>query len=311
MVADRKPQSQIPGDRPIACFGEAITDLICERNLMAGETADCYVPHPGGALANVAVAVARAGVSVALVGGVGDDRWGSWLGETLESEGVSTKWLARLERAETPVAVVEFGPDNEPSFRVYGEQIGPTMAATSGFLHEAVTGSSALIVGSNTMVGETEREVTRRAIELARDRGRPVLLDPNYRPNRWAKVETAIEFCRELTGVSDVIKLNRTEAELITGNSDLLTAARDLVTLGPALAVVTDGTGTVFTAGAIEEVHHPEQVPTVSPLGAGDAFMGGLAAGLARRGWDLELVGEVLPEAVGSAAAAVRGWGAQ
>ena len=39
------------------------------------------------------------------------------------------------------------------------------------------------------------------------------------------QLETAIEFCRELTGVSDVIKLNRTEAELITGNSDLLTAA--------------------------------------------------------------------------------------
>lgn len=311
MVTDRKPQSQISGERPIVCFGEAITDLICERNLMPGEAADCYVPHPGGALANVAVAVARAGVAVALVGGVGDDRWGSWLGETLESEGVSTEWLARLEGVETPVAVVEFGPDNEPSFRVYGEQIGPTMAATSGFLHEAITGSKALIVGSNTMVGETEREVTRRAIELARDRGRPVLLDPNFRPNRWTEVSTASEFCRELTGVANVIKLNRAEAELITGRADLLAAARELVALGPDLAVVTDGAGTVVTAGAIEAVHHPEPTRTVSPLGAGDAFMGGLAAGLARLGWDLERVVEVLPEAARSAAAVVSGWGAQ
>jgi len=311
MVATRQSQPASADERPIACLGEAITDLICERNLAPGEGPGPFVPHPGGALANVAVAVARAGCASALIGGVGGDGWGCWLGEVLEGEGVSTEWLATLDGADTPVALVEFGPDNEPSFQVYGEHIGPTMAAASPHLEGAVAGSQAVVLGSNTMVGETEREVTRRAVDLTRAAGLPLLLDPNFRPNRWPGEDPARAYCRELAAVATVVKLNRGEAELITGHADPGEAAAALVDLGPELVVVTDGEGAILTAGAAEASHRPEPGETVSPLGAGDAFMGGLAAGLARRGWDLARVGEVLPEAANAAARVCRGWGAQ
>jgi len=307
----RQPQQPSSDGRPIACLGEAIVDLICERNLAEGETPESFTPWAGGALANVAVSIARSGSPAALVGGVGGDGWGDWLARTLEEEGVSTEWLAVLDGADTPVALVEFGPDNEPSFQVYGEHIGPTMAATSGFLEQAVAGSQALVVGSNTMVGETEREVTRRAIELARGAGLPVLLDPNHRPNRWRSEEPARELSRELAAAATVVKLNRAEAELITGIPEPLDAARELVALGPRLVVVTDGKGKVVSAGAAEACHRPQVVEAVSPLGAGDAFMGGLAAGLARLDWDLSRAGEVLPEAAAIAASVCGRWGAQ
>jgi fructokinase len=310
---DLELQAQDPPveGRPIVCLGEALVDLICERNLAKGEAPGPFVPWPGGALANVAVAIARCGSPAALAGGVGDDGWGRWLARGLEEEGVSTKWLTTLEGADTPVALVEFGPDNEPTFQVYGEHIGPTMAATSGFLDRAVTDSQALVVGSNTMVGETEREVTRRAVDLARSAGLPVLLDPNHRPNRWRGESPAREFCRELSAAATVVKLNRSEAELITGIDDPLDAGRAIVDLGPELVVVTDGEGRMMTAGAVEATHQPLPAETVSPLGAGDAFMGGLAAGLARLGWDLGRAGEVLPEAAERAAAVCASWGAQ
>lgn len=311
MEAEPQPQEP-PGDgRPIACLGEAIVDLICERNLAEGEAPGSFVPWAGGALANVAVAIARSGSPAALVGGVGGDGWGGWLAQGLERERVSTEWLATLEGVDTPVALVEFGPDNEPSFQVYGEHIGPTMAATSGFLEMAIAASQALVVGSNTMVGETEREVTRRAIELAGTAGLPVLLDPNHRPNRWRSDDPARELSRELAAAATVVKLNRAEAELITGIGEPLRAARELVALGPRLVVVTDGEGEVVTAGAAEARHRPQVVETVSPLGAGDAFMGGLAAGLAGLGWDLSRVDEVLPEAAAAAASVCGRWGAQ
>ena len=58
----------------ILCLGEAIADLICERELEAPEVGRQLRPRtPGGALANVAVAIARAGGDAALLGGVGDD----------------------------------------------------------------------------------------------------------------------------------------------------------------------------------------------------------------------------------------------
>ncbi len=311
MEASRDHQDQAPDRRPIACLGEAIVDLICERNLADGEAPGSFVPWPGGALANVSVAIARCGMPSALVGGVGADGWGRWLARGLAGQGVETRWLATLEGADTPVALIEFGPDNEPAFQVYGEHIGPTMAATSGFLKEAVAASRAVVIGSNTMVGDTEREVTRRAVDLARDFGLPVLLDPNYRPNRWTSEHPAREFCMELAGLSTVVKLNLAEAELLTGIADPLAAANELVSSGPELVVVTTGEGEIITAGASRAAHVPVPAETVSPLGAGDAFMGGLAAGLARRDWDLERVDEVLPEAASVAAEVCSRWGAQ
>lgn len=297
--------------RPILCLGEAIVDLICEKPLPAGQAPDRLVPYPGGALANVAVAAARAGAPAALAGGVGTDQWGDWLARLLEEEGVSTDWLARLEHADTPLGIVTLDAHGEPTFQIYGEHIGPTMAAAGEHLAEAVASSSGLVIGSNTMVGTVEREVTRRAVELSVALDRPVLFDPNFRPNRWRDRSQAVTWCRELVRGSRVVKCNRFEAELLTGESDALAAARLLVADGPGLAVVTDGDRNVVTAGAVEAAWRPVPAEVVSPLGAGDAFMGAFAAGLLELDWDLERAGETLERSARAAAEVCAHLGAQ
>lgn len=296
---------------PILCLGEVIADLICDRPFAAGEAPDRLVPYPGGALANVAVAVARAGFPAALAGGVGTDVWGEWLARRLEEAGVSTRWLARLERVDTPVGIALLDQGGEPAFQIYGEHIGATMSAAADHLPGAVAAAEALVVGSNTMVGPVEREVTRRAVELTTARGRPILFDPNFRPNRWQDPEPPRAYCIELARSANVIKCNRSEAELMTGEADPLAAARRLATGSTGLVVVTDGKGPVLTAGAVEAGHRPEPVEVVSPLGAGDAFMGTLAAGLASLDWDLARADELLPAAASAAGRACTRLGAQ
>ncbi len=300
--------------RPILSLGEAIVDLICERNLEPGEAPDSFRPHHGGAPANVAAAIARGGMPAALLGGVGRDSWGDWLVQGLESGGVETDWIARIDDANTPLAIALFDSAGEPSFQVYGEHVGPVMTAASAFLEAAVGGCQALIVGSNTMVGEAEREVTREAVSMAVERDIPVLLDPNHRPTRWEQEQTAVGFGLELAGAAAVLKCNLAEAHLLTGISDQRGAAEALAGLGPQLVVVTDGPAEVVTAGAATGSFAPEPVSAqdlVSPLGAGDAFMGSLAAGLARLDWDLDRVADVLPAACEDAAACCRSWGAR
>lgn len=297
--------------RPILCLGEAIVDLICEKPLPPGRAPDRLMPYPGGALANVAVAAARAGAPAALAGGVGNDQWGNWLAGLLEEERVSTRWLARLDQTDTPLGIVTLDTHGEPTFQIYGEHIGPTMAAAGELLPEAIESSAALVIGSNTMVGTVEREVTRRAVELTVGFGRPVLFDPNFRPNRWRDQKQAIAWCRELVRGSTVIKCNRYEAEFLTGEPDALTAARRLVAEGPDLAVVTDGERRVVTAGAVQATCRPRPADVVSPLGAGDAFMGAFAAGLLELGFDLARAGEALEAAAAAAAAVCTHLGAQ
>lgn len=297
--------------RPILCLGEAIVDLICERYLDPGETPAQLVPHHGGALANVAAAVAKEGVPTALIGGVGSDHWGAWLLAGLRREGVSTEWVATLKNTSTPLAIALFDSSGEPSFEVYGENIGPTMSAAEQFLKAALAQSQALIVGSNTMVGAVEREVTRRAVELARAADVPILLDPNHRPARWQEQKTAVDFSLELARDATILKCNREEALLLTGKRETVEAARALSKLGPELVVITDRHDKIVTAGAVEECWAPDATEVTSALGAGDAFMGSLAAGLARSGWDFSRTAEVLPQAAAAGSASCRHWGAR
>src|SRR3954453_20391258 len=155
----------------IVCLGEAIVDLVCERELAEPGEADQFVPHPGGALANVAVAARRAGGEAALLGGVGEDAWGSWLREKLWQERVDVRWLADVEGLMTPVAFVTFDWEREPSFAVYGEGISEAMRGGGAHLEEAIEEAEAVIFGSNTLVAEPERELTLGARRVARQRG--------------------------------------------------------------------------------------------------------------------------------------------
>jgi fructokinase len=295
----------------IACLGEAIVDLVCERELAEPGEADNFTPHPGGALANVAVAARRAGAEAALLGGVGDDAWGSWLREHLWHEGVDVRWLETVEGLMTPVAFVTFDWEREPSFAVYGEGISAAMRAAGPHLSEAIGAADALVLGSNTLVSEPERELTLRARRAARDGGARLLFDPNLRPNRWRDMSRAVRLCHEMINGSFVVRANEWEAEELTGESDPATAAEALCSQGAALGVVTIGReGAVMRGAASAEAASP-QVEVVSPLGAGDAFMGALAAGLAEVGWDPQRGGEALAGAVAAGARACTGWGAQ
>lgn len=294
----------------IVCLGEAIVDLVCERELAEPGEADHFVPHPGGALANVAVAARRAGADAALLGGVGDDAWGSWLREKLWQERVDVRWLETTEGLPTPVAFVTFNWEREPSFAIYGEGIAQAMRAATSHLPDAIATADALVFGSNTLVSEPERELTLRARRAARDRGAQVLFDPNLRPTRWRDMARAVRLCREMMDGALVVRANEWEARELTGESDPAAAAQALCQEGTLLGVVTSRKGAVMRGAANAEQASPP-VEVVSPLGAGDAFMGALAAGLAKVDWDPERGAEALGGAVEAGARACTGWGAQ
>jgi sugar/nucleoside kinase (ribokinase family) len=294
----------------ILCLGEAIVDLVCERELAEPGEADQFVPHPGGALANVAVAARRAGAEAALLGGVGDDAWGAWLREKIWQEKVDVRWLETTEDVQTPVAFVTFNWEREPSFAVYGEGIGQAMRAATAHLPDALKAADALVFGSNTLVSEPERELTLRARRAARDSGAVILFDPNLRPNRWRDMGRAVRLCREMIDGALVARANEWEAREITGESDPAAAASAFVEQGAQLGVVTGRDGAVMRGAADAEETSPP-VEVVSPLGAGDAFTGALAAGLAAVEWEPSRGAEALKGAVEAGARACTGWGAQ
>jgi sugar/nucleoside kinase (ribokinase family) len=294
----------------VLCWGEAIVDLVCEERGSSIAKADAFRPHFGGALANIAVAARRAGAEAALAGGAGDDAWGRWLRDRLADEGIDLRWFTLVEDLRTPIAFVTFDGEGEPAFQIYGAGIEACVRAAGDRLADAIATASALVFGSNTLVGEPERGLTLQARRLALDRNIPVLFDPNLRPHRWRDLEAALELCRRLCEGSYLVRANLSEARSITGAQHPADAAAELVAMGARIAVVTRGRDGAVMRGAASADQPGVEVEVVSPLGAGDAFMGTFAAHLSGAGWYPGAAPAALAAAVEAGARACIHWGA-
>ena len=292
------------------CLGEALVDLICERPIDALPEADAFVPHFGGVVANVAVVVARHGAAVALAGGAGDDAWGRWLRDRLEREGVDTSLFELVERTPTALAMVAVDARGEPRYEIYGESNATVVHALSDRVEDAVRESAALFISSNTLVSREEREVTMRAREAALERGLPLIFDPNLRLHRWPSDADAAAAANACIPGALLVRANRAEAAVMTGERDPERAAMALVRAGVRVAVVTLGAGGAIARGAAQADVAGVPARVISTVGAGDALAGILVARLAEAGFEPSAVAAALPEAVEQSARACERWGA-
>jgi sugar/nucleoside kinase (ribokinase family) len=295
------------GSKRIICLGEALVDFVCERPVSSLGEADFFVPRLGGSLANIAVAAARFGGQVEMLGGAGDDEWGRWLRRRVAAEGVGTNDFVLVEDMATSHAFVSVSEDGEPSFAFYGD-VERAAEQVSDRVDDVLSGDpGVLVVGSDTLLGEGEREVTMQASQLARGRGWEVLCDPNLRPNRWDTPEEMVDTITSLVKNASVVKLNEGEALTLTRRNEVTEAGRALLRIGPSRVVVTrSAQGALMLAeDAVESVGAAE-AEVVDATGAGDCVAGVIAAGIAR---DLPLTSTV-GAAMEAAARVVAVWGA-
>jgi hypothetical protein len=146
----------------VLCLGETLVDLFCERPVADFAQADAFVPHSGGAPANAAVVASRCGARTSLGSGVGDDAWGRWLHARLRAEGVGLDWFTSVPGLRTPLAfVVERAC--RAGLRDLRRRHRGLPAVVEGRLEEAVMRHDAVLIGSNTLLGARERELTLRS----------------------------------------------------------------------------------------------------------------------------------------------------
>jgi fructokinase len=294
----------------VLCLGETLVDLFCERPIADFAQADAFVPHSGGAPANAAVVASRCGARASLGSGVGDDAWGRWLHARLRAEGVGLDWFAGVPGLRTPLAFVVVNERAEPDFAIYGDDIEACLLSLEDRLEEAVMGHDAVLIGSNTLLGARERALTLRVREMALGAGKRLFFDPNVRGARWADSEEAAQLVRDVLRGAALLKVNRTEAELLTGIADPAAAAERLVERGAELVAVTLGPDGALLRGAAAADAPGVPAGAVDTTGAGDVVTGVLVAALAIGGHVPEAAAAALPVAVETAARATEGWGA-
>jgi ribokinase len=265
-----------------------------------GETvsAGTLLVNHGGKGANQAVAARRLGAEVRMIGCVGDDDSGAGIRRALADQGIGVEGLVTVPGAATGTALIFVDREGR-------NQIGVAPGANHQLTVEMARGSEDAIAWAQVVVTQLEVPVpvVRWALETARRHAVPTVLNP-------APVQ---ELSDELLGLVTYLTPNAGEVAALTGieahdlESGRQAAARlcergvgtVIITLGEEGALVCDGTRAVhFEAFPVE---------VVDTTGAGDAFNGALAVGLAAGG-SLE---QVIPLASAAAALTCTRRGAQ
>ncbi len=300
---------------PILCLGEALVDLVCERQISDPGQADAFVPHFGGAAANIALMAARAGARVALAGASGGDGWGRWLRDQLAEAGVELSHFALLEGETTPLALVTVDPLGEPSYTIYGEPAGwvaQSLGSDGSSGGDLIEPCAALFVSSNTLVDEADRELTMGLRESALELERPVIFDPNLRLHRWRSRTDAAARANACVPGALLVRANLAEAALMTREEDPERAAQALLKAGARNVVLTLGAEGAILRGRFRSDAAGVAVRgrVLSTMGAGDALTAMLIARLGLTGWYEPAIAAALPAALTEAARACERWGA-
>ncbi|GHB30800.1 ribokinase [Streptomyces viridiviolaceus] len=252
----------------IVVLGSTNMDLVAyvEKAPQRGETVTGreFRTVPGGKGANQAIAAARAGATVSMIGAVGNDAFGSRLRATLEHSGVNTDHLRTTEGpsgtahivvdAEGGNSIVVVPGANATVDRVLPRDEG-CIASADSLLLQLETPLSAVLAGART----------------ARAHGVRTILTP----------APAQPLPPELLAATDLLVPNEHEAAALTGLTDPREAAAALLERVPEVVVTLGAAGSLYAARGAEPLTVPApRVTAVDSTGAGDTFVGALAVAL-------------------------------
>ena len=225
----------------------------------------------GGKGANQAVAAARLGASVTMIGCVGADSFGSTLIENLKKNNVDVRHVRRDGSAATGTAIIIVDGNGENSIvlspgangRIGSDEVQP-----------------AAFVGAKLLLLQLEipLETVLHAARIAKHKKVGVILNP----------APACDLPDELLKMADYVVPNETELARLTGREvkdreSLEEAARSLVSRGAKNVIVTLGEkGALIANRSGRKYVESYRVKPVDTTGAGDAFIGGMAAALLR-----------------------------
>ena len=260
----------------VAVIGSLNMDLVTRapRLPRGGETliGQSFATVSGGKGANQAVAAARLGAQVSMVGCVGNDAYGRELRDALVAEQIDCQAVSTVE-GSSGVALIVVDDNSQNAIVI--------VAGTNGALTPAVIGCfDAVLQAADVIICQLEipDASVGHALKRARELGKTVILNPapasRPLPADWyANIDYLIPNESEATALSGVPVDSLDSAKV---------AAARLIALGAGKVIITLGAqGSLFASGSRLEHFPAPVVKAIDTTAAGDTFVGGFAAALA------------------------------
>ncbi len=285
---------------PVLSIGELLIDLIATGSATSLLDVDTLAVRPGGAPANVAVALARQGVPSALCSVVGRDPFGERLLGVLDANAVDRTRVRQDAGADTTLAFAWKDERGDGHFRLLRQ--ADVLLDIKDVEAAGIADLAAVVVGSVSLSAQPSRGAVERAVQRANEAGVPVCFDVNMRPTIWPNAEAARQACARLLPSTTLLKLSLDDARVLLESfepDDIATVFDALRVHGCQFIVLTDGARGAWFAirladGYSEPLHLPAfAIESVEPTGAGDAFMAAIIARLIDRSWQTLTIDDV------------------
>ena len=243
-----------------------------------------YTQNPGGAPANVACAASKLGTPAGIITKLSNDVFGRFLYSYAESLGcVDLRGVIRSDDP-TGIAFALLDETGERDFVFYRQNCADAMLRPEDIPVELLEECDVLHFSSVSLAASPAREATIHAVRLARQMGKTISFDINFRAPLWAVPEEAKSAVAEAMALADIVKASEEEAEMF-GAKAPEEAARIFLDCGPKLVLITyGGDGSGFYTNRFSGTVPSFKVHTVDTTGAGDNFMGGFLSRFIREG---------------------------
>jgi ribokinase len=253
-------------NRKITVIGSINMDLVTTTNQIpkVGETVlgQSFHTIPGGKGANQAVAAARLGADVTMIGAVGDDSFGEMLVAHLTNQGISTENIMKVKDTSTGIASITLSDGDNSIIVVSG--------ANNHITPAVIEKNADKILNSDLVLLQLEipLESVIRAVEIAKKHGILTIVNP-------APFQ---RLPKELLEMVDYLTPNEHEQALLFASIDGM--EQELEELKEKCIVTKGSQGvTIYKNGSKIEIPSIK-VEAVDTTGAGDSFNGALAVAL-------------------------------
>lgn len=258
--------------------GEMVIDFL------PGQETGSYVRNAGGAPANVAIAVAKNGLSVGMYCKLGNDDFGRFLIKTLQENAVRPLAPKFTDEAITTMAFISLNEQNDRSFTFVRKPGADMMLEKSEIREDDLKKSRIVQAGSCSLSAGKAMEATKYAIAKAQELDKLVSFDINYRNLMWNDDKKACT--KEVLSILkyvDFLKLSMEEIDMIGGYNSVENIMKKYNITVVVLTMGSEGSE-LFYKGRSYRIAGFKVEKVADTTGAGDAFWGGFLSYILNQG---------------------------
>ena len=287
------------GRLDVITIGRCSVDLYGQQIGSRLEDVTSFAKSIGGCPSNIAIGTARLGLKSAVITRVGDEQMGRFVKEQMAREGVSLEGIVTDPARLTSLVLLSVENDKTFPLIFYRDNCADSALCEDDIDEDFVLSSASVLVTGTHFAKPNTDAAQRKAMRIAKAKGRKVIFDIDYRPNLWGlaglgageeryiKSDAVSEHLKSILPDCDLIVGTEEEVHIAAGSEDTLEALNIIRAMSKAVIVLKRGPmGCVVYPAAIPAsldkgiVGKGFPIEVYNVLGAGDSFMSGFL-----RGW--------------------------